>query len=226
MNGDGNRVYMSYNKYLQQKADFPLYLATAEAHQTGNLQAELSDRGINVAQKIKKSSADLINFYEGAEVSSSRAKFIAASLLKTIAISVFVKFIGDFAGGYGAFDDDEEDEEKNNALKISSDYLMGTLGEQLSIFPVVSDIAPLAVSAFTDSSAFSSTDKYMFIDDIRKGLWAADKIINDEYDAEEVYDIMAQLMRSAGTINKSAGLVGSSMYQAKRLYDRFAEEND
>ena len=226
MDGNGNRVYMNYNKYLQQKAEIPLYLATAEAHQTGNLQAELSDRVINVTQKIKKSSADLINFYEGAEVSSSRAKFVAASLLKMIAISAFVKFIGDFAGGYGAFDDDEEDEDENNALKISSDYLMGTLGEQLSIFPVISDIAPLAISAFTDSSAFSSTDKYMFIDDIRKGLWAADKIINDEYDAEEVYDIMAQLMRSAGTINKSAGLVGSSMYQAKRLYDRLFEEKE
>ena len=108
MNGDGNRVYMSYNKYLQQKADIPLYLATAEAHQIGNLKAELSDRGNTIAQKIKKSSADLTDFYEGAEVSSTRAKFIAASLLKTIAISVFVKFIGDLAGGYGAFDGDED----------------------------------------------------------------------------------------------------------------------
>ena len=49
--GDGNRVYMSYNKYLQQKADIPLYLATAEAHQIGNLQAELSDRNNTTAQK-------------------------------------------------------------------------------------------------------------------------------------------------------------------------------
>ena len=68
MDGNGNRVYMNYNKYLQQKAEIPLYLATAEAHQTGNLQAELSDRVINVTQKIKKSSADLINFYKGAEI--------------------------------------------------------------------------------------------------------------------------------------------------------------
>ena len=67
---------MSYNKYLQQKADFPLYLATAEPNQTGNLQAELSDRNNNVTQKIKKSSADLTDFYEGAEVSSSRAKCV------------------------------------------------------------------------------------------------------------------------------------------------------
>jgi hypothetical protein len=199
---NGKRVYMPYSKYSELKKDNTYYLADT----------------ITPEQ-------DITVLYEGAETSSSRAKFVAASVLKTIAISVFVKFIGDFAGGYGAFDDDE-DEEENNALKISSDYLMGTLGEQLSIFPVVGDIAPLAISAFTDSSAFSSTDKYMFIDDIRKGLWAADKIINDEYDAEEIYDIMAQLMRSAGTINKSAGLVGSSMYQAKRLYDRFAEENE
>ena len=92
-------MYMSYNKYLQQKADIPLYLATAEAHQTGNLQAELSDRDNNVTQKIKKSSADLINFYEGAEISPTRAKFVAASLLKMIAVSAFVKFIGDFAEG-------------------------------------------------------------------------------------------------------------------------------
>ena len=97
MNGDGNRVYMSYNKYLQQKADFPLYLATAEPNQIGNLQAELPDRNNTIAQKIKNSSADLTDFYEGAEVSSTRAKFIAASLLKTIAISAFVKFIGDLA---------------------------------------------------------------------------------------------------------------------------------
>ena len=102
MDGDGNRIYMSYDKYLQQKADVPLYLATANTNQTGNLQAELSDRNNNVTQKIKKSSADLINFYEGAEVSPTRAKFVAASLLKMIAVSVFVKFIGDFAGGYGA----------------------------------------------------------------------------------------------------------------------------
>ena len=43
-------MYMSYNKYLQQKADFPLYLATANTNQTGNLQAELSDRNNNVTQ--------------------------------------------------------------------------------------------------------------------------------------------------------------------------------
>ena len=80
MNGDGKRVYMSYNKYLQQKADFPLYLATAEPNQIGNLQAELSDRNNNVTQKIKKSSADLTDFYKGAEVSSTRAKHLKKQL--------------------------------------------------------------------------------------------------------------------------------------------------
>ena len=73
MNGDGKRVYMSYNKYLQQKADVPLYLATANTNQIGNLQAELSDRNNNVTQKIKKSSADLTDFYKGAEIFAAKA---------------------------------------------------------------------------------------------------------------------------------------------------------
>ena len=74
MNGDGKRVYMSYNKYLQQKADVPLYLATANTNQIGNLQAELSDRNNNVTQKIKKSSADLTDFYKGAEIFAAKRR--------------------------------------------------------------------------------------------------------------------------------------------------------
>ena len=56
IDGNGNRIYMSYAKYLQQKADIPLYLATVGGASSGNPQVELIDRDINLTQKNDLSS--------------------------------------------------------------------------------------------------------------------------------------------------------------------------
>ena len=67
IDGNGNRIYMSYDKYLNDKKNLPLYLATAEAHLVGYPQAELLNRDINLAQKNDLSSKIGKKSYTGAE---------------------------------------------------------------------------------------------------------------------------------------------------------------
>ncbi|MBQ9788868.1 MAG: hypothetical protein IJW31_04655 [Lentisphaeria bacterium] len=110
IDGNGNRIYMSYAKYLQQKANIPLYLATAEPYQVGNPQAELLDRTINLAQKNDLSSKIGKNSYTGVEISNKRHKIWLAQIINSMVVSTFVKFIGDLAGGYGAFGDDDDND--------------------------------------------------------------------------------------------------------------------
>ena len=137
MDGNGNRIYMSYDKYLNAKKNLPLYLATAEAHLVGYPQAELLNRDINLAQKNDLSSKIGKNFYTGAEISNKRHKIWLAQIINSMVVSTFVKFIGDFAGGYGAFGDDDNDD---NLLEHIAEnwgdfmWISASSGSKLSFF--------------------------------------------------------------------------------------------